>query len=347
MSKIECPVCGSTPQRSEEYINGQFAFLEGVEDIFSASNIQICQGCTYSFAYPFITEQKLSAFYRDHYRRHIQSPFYGENVCGGERPAARDIAQVMLAAQFARRMSSFLDIGAGTGNSVAAAKRFNPLCACHAVEADSYAKVVLQSRGVNVIHPKAANFDLGREYSQHFDVVLMSHVLEHCNGCDVLSVLRNVRKLVADGGVLVLEVPNDDFTKDLPQRTNDAPHLSFFSPQALRRALERAGWEILLSEVGEVRRGPLLRKGGRVSRRQASVGSMHRRLRRMAVENVVPRWFYCTLVKLWLAGRSLGSIWRDSNFKYGVDKTCMRVVARPSSVAGRLGVHPVPRQGLA
>lgn len=80
-----------------------------------------------------------------------------------------------------------------------------------------------------------------------FDVVLLSHVLEHC--IDPGAALRNVKRLLAPGGTAIIEVPNNAalafevygpgwFFADIPR------HLQFFTEPSLRRALENSGMRV-------------------------------------------------------------------------------------------------------
>jgi 2-polyprenyl-3-methyl-5-hydroxy-6-metoxy-1,4-benzoquinol methylase len=82
---------------------------------------------------------------------------------------------------------------------------------------------------------------------RQFDVVLLSHVLEHC--IDPAAALGNVKQLLAPGGTAILEVPNNAsigfqmfgptwFFADIPR------HLQFFTEKSLRKAISRAGLRV-------------------------------------------------------------------------------------------------------
>ncbi len=80
-----------------------------------------------------------------------------------------------------------------------------------------------------------------------FDVVLMSHVLEHC--IDPTRAIRNARSLLSPKGTLVIEVPNNDcagFDELGPAWPfTDAPrHLQFFTKRSLRLLLDMAGLKV-------------------------------------------------------------------------------------------------------
>lgn len=82
---------------------------------------------------------------------------------------------------------------------------------------------------------------------RQFDVVLLSHVLEHC--IHPAAALANVRRLLAPAGTAILEVPNNAalafqiygpawFFADIPR------HLQFFTESSLRQALAHAGLRV-------------------------------------------------------------------------------------------------------
>lgn len=82
---------------------------------------------------------------------------------------------------------------------------------------------------------------------RQFDVVLLSHVLEHC--IDPVAALLNVKRLLATGGVTIIELPNNAalgfemlgpawFFADIPR------HLHFFTENSLRKVLARVGLRV-------------------------------------------------------------------------------------------------------
>jgi len=79
---------------------------------------------------------------------------------------------------------------------------------------------------------------------QRFDVVVMNHVLEHVS--DAVALLKAVRARLKPGGVLHLAVPNvGAWEAQLPGWNSYEPyHFLYFTPQTLRIAAEKAGFEI-------------------------------------------------------------------------------------------------------
>ncbi len=81
--------------------------------------------------------------------------------------------------------------------------------------------------------------------AQHFDVVTFWHVLEHLH--DPMRELREARRILKPGGLLIVEVPNIASWQarlfGANWRALDTPrHLYHFSPDSLRAMLEQAGF---------------------------------------------------------------------------------------------------------
>lgn len=98
--------------------------------------------------------------------------------------------------------------------------------------------------GIDVTTGVAEDLDLP---AASLDAVTMWHVLEHIP--EPLGVLERLRGWMRAGALLAIEVPNGGspaarrLGKDWPSTEPDV-HVSQFTPVALRRLLERAGFEV-------------------------------------------------------------------------------------------------------
>jgi SAM-dependent methyltransferase len=101
----------------------------------------------------------------------------------------------------------------------------------------------LQTRGLHALAPKQWLL----LQSGSFDAVTLWHSLEHLH--QPIDVLRNIRRLLAPGGICVLAVPN----AGSPQARRDGAswfgydvprHLWHFTPATLTRLLDQTGFVV-------------------------------------------------------------------------------------------------------
>ena len=113
------------------------------------------------------------------------------------------------------------------------------------IEPDPRARVIAR-QSHEVLEGTAENLPANLA-EMKFDVVLLSHVLEHC--IDPMKVLANARQILEPNGTLLIEVPNNRATgfsrfgavwpwSDIPR------HLNFFTERSLRTALLKSGFGI-------------------------------------------------------------------------------------------------------
>jgi SAM-dependent methyltransferase len=144
-----------------------------------------------------------------------------------------------------------LDVGCGAGDFVASLAA--PGRQLYGVEPDAKAREVASGKGVTVAEGTAEA--MPPEISaQTFDLVLMTHVLEHC--ADPGRALRNVRAVLAPGGGFYCEVPNCaalhfQTYEEISEMLDVPRHVHFFTPTSLRRLMEDAGLKV----VAEVHHG--------------------------------------------------------------------------------------------
>lgn len=152
-----------------------------------------------------------------------------------------------LLARHDLRPESLIELGAGTGAIIAECQRRGLAREFWAVDyapsAVSYIRETLPDVHVRAADITAPGFSLGR----HFDVVVLSHVIEHLEEPDrILGALRRM-----DFGVCVLEVPLDDLpVSRLKNRfrnrlTNAAGHVRFFTGASFEALVRANGLEIL------------------------------------------------------------------------------------------------------
>ncbi len=139
--------------------------------------------------------------------------------------------------------SSFCDLGCGSGEQLRLFREAGYKVI--GVEPDPRARSIAQ-KADEVLNGTAEHIP-PKVAGMRFDLVLLSHVLEHC--IDPMMALSNVGKILAADGTLLLEVPNNSalgfssFGATWPWA--DIPrHLNFFTERSLHIALQKSGFAV-------------------------------------------------------------------------------------------------------
>jgi 2-polyprenyl-3-methyl-5-hydroxy-6-metoxy-1,4-benzoquinol methylase len=219
-----CPLCGS--DRSQLFDKRDFRGRL-VEN-------RLCLNCGLVYQSPRMTEAESAEYYRAEYRRTYQ---------GEEGPVKRDLAVQTARARslidFVKprvaSVSRCLDIGSSTG-LILEAFRDSLGCEIVGVEpGDAYRDLAIK-KGLKV-YPTLDKLEQAGE--KRFDMVIMSHVLEHLPA--PVSYLAHLRENLLDReGWLLIEVPNL-----YAHESFEPAHLLAFSSHILRETLRQGGFEIV------------------------------------------------------------------------------------------------------
>ncbi|MBU2609590.1 MAG: class I SAM-dependent methyltransferase [Chloroflexi bacterium] len=222
-----CPLCGSN--QSSLFDRRAFRGLEVVNCL--------CRACELVYMSPRMSEAEAAEFYQAEYRQLYQ---------GDENPIAKDFATQTARADsllsfvklHAPAVTRHLDIGCSTGLIL---QGFQKYYCCQAVgiePGDAY-RTYARKQGLTVY----ATLDELKTWPElPFDLITMSHVLEHLP--DPAAYLAHLReKVLASDGWLVLEVPNlychDSF---------EVAHLVSYSAHTLSQIVIKAGFGIVAVE---------------------------------------------------------------------------------------------------
>lgn len=216
-------------------------------------SMMICASCDVASVYPRPSPGEVVNFYKlDRYYTHGRSHF--EQVSA----TARDRVLTKLAWMLDRgqkvtidlmlskfdRPGSVCDIGCGSGQWLT--KFIEHGWCATGVEPDPDSTDQLYDRGLDV-HAGTAEALPAAIVGRQFDLVIMSHVLEHC--LDPAAALDGAVRLLKPGALLLVEVPNKDCihfkTFGVGSECYDAPrHLSFFGPAGLKGIVEQHGLRV-------------------------------------------------------------------------------------------------------
>lgn len=138
-----------------------------------------------------------------------------------------------------------IEIGCGNGNNMNkfANKGFSTI----GIEPDSKARKVAKEKG-HIVYKGTAEELPNVIVNKRFDVVLMSHVLEHC--LDINAAILNAKNLLTDEGVFIVETPNCESLGFKTQQSewpwSDIPrHLNFFTVSSLKLILLKHGFSVV------------------------------------------------------------------------------------------------------
>lgn len=219
-----CPVC---LMRSVVVLRP----YRGHSDLFVGTSIMRCEQCKLVFASPMpsVSEwEEYNASYAD-------NAHGGLNLSPGALNFFSGIALLRLqhvlsyCESVGKQIGSVLEIGPGHGFFCQHLLEKLPFCQYCVVESDDVSAQRLLDLGAVVYR----GFDELEKQGESFDLLVMSHVLEH--SIDPHAFLGSAASYLVEGGVIFLEVP----CRDYEFKEEDEPHLLFFDKPSMERLLER------------------------------------------------------------------------------------------------------------
>lgn len=211
-------------------------------EIYRDRSVYMCQSCGLGQAdLSLIDNDDLSLYYRDKYRAIAG---IATNESGVETPHLRArgeaLAGLLDRYRGAKSFGRVFEVGAGYGaNLLAVGARF------------PNAKLYTDEIDASIDRP--ATIGTATLSDRPYDSIIMSHVLEHF--VDPVASLERAASALSDGGLLVVEVPNDD-PRSVGVVGFDEPHVLFFSERTLRQTAAKVpALELLeIFTAGPVRR---------------------------------------------------------------------------------------------
>ena len=211
---------------------------------FPGSRIFGCRRCGLIATSPLPSDAQLEDLYRRQYRQ-----------TRNERPDRSYLRHLDARAEaqlrFVRgdgaldpRNARVLDVGCSAGSLLKACSRLTGSLV--GFEPDDVMRETARGRLPKTARLHETLFRPSRLRGRTFDLIAASHVLEHVP--QPVSFVASLCGLLSDGGVLMIEVPNEDLLtigNTLAAGGRGLMHLFFFSPESLRSTIEAAGGRIM------------------------------------------------------------------------------------------------------
>jgi SAM-dependent methyltransferase len=239
---MKCPVClAEAPElrlAARDADRGQVRF-----------DIALCSACRSGGVLAPPTGEELGRWYQAEYYGHGESKFASPLQALVDWSVRRQAARIMRRLGRASR-PRILDIGCGRGTLLSA-------LAAQGAEAIGLERAgrELEVPGVEIREGELVD---QRFPAGHFDAVILWHVFEHLD--DPLGVIDELARVMADGALLVLAVPNNAswqatwfgarwFHLDLPR------HLHFFGHEGLCRLMVERGFTLEKTSTSDLLQG--------------------------------------------------------------------------------------------
>lgn len=224
-----CPLCGRVEA---------FPVCERDGKTGAPLRVVACAACGFVRQDPLPDVRALAAFYRERYRVAYKG-VHRPKLKHVWRAANLALERFRFLAPFVRPGARVLDVGAGGGEFVSLLARRGFLAS--GIEPNrGYAEFARECYGIDV--RVGVLEDVSADGEPH-DAITMFHVLEHV--ADPVATLIDLRRRLAPGGTLVVEVPNVEYLRGAPTNMFFAAHVHYFGARTLLEAAECAGLELV------------------------------------------------------------------------------------------------------
>jgi hypothetical protein len=234
---MACPACGLHEVAFES------DYPSNVKP-FAQARVLYCAACGLGFVPDFAPT--LEQFYKNDYAatnrkdRDEAPEVYFSDAYRAQNPTikryfSRSMRQLRLLRAHGATMGSVLDFGSGPGYFIHTARPVHRF----AFEPDEASRKHLDWLGVKVIPT------LAQIRPRLHSAIVASHSIEHLVAEELQSTLSRLITALRAGGRLLVEVPQGGHSYLHLRGARQDPHTLFFTPEALSRAITRAGGVIL------------------------------------------------------------------------------------------------------
>ena len=229
-----CAVCAGTER---EVLHTQDFYLPEGHPLATGYDVVVCDECGFVFADTVVEQGAYDLFYAERSKYVDSKTSTGSGLADWDARRLGDVADA-VAGQASNKGARILDLGCANGGLLAALKSrgFSNLAGVDPSEACAAA-----AKRIGGIDAAAASLyslpDLG-----HFDIITLSHVLEHL--ADLEDATRNFARLLRPGGIVYIEVPDASRYSECliaPFQDFNTEHINHFSHGSLRRLMSTCG----------------------------------------------------------------------------------------------------------
>lgn len=250
----ECPICN---QEASWLFSAPCDYLKPTDS--KPYEVSWCNACSFGQISERPTKQEVADFYvLDSYYTHNTSASNCDGRIGNELFCDRlrthlswhldrgaELSPNDVISLLEGNSPTMLEIGCENGGNIL--KFLGEGFSAVGVEPDQKAREAAKEAGVTVYEGTAEELPeaiLGSKY----DIVLMSHVLEHC--LDINAAVSNAKSVLKKGGVFIVETPNcasqgfKDYKAAWPW-SDIRRHLNFFTPSSLYSVLSKHEFNVV------------------------------------------------------------------------------------------------------
>jgi len=110
-------------------------------------------------------------------------------------------------------------------------------------------KINLQviNKKLNHGHAETGSSENLKNIQQNFDIIILSHVLEHLKSCR--SVFIELKRILSKNGIIFIDVPNCTNSEELRNSINTQPHTFHFSKKSLEELANSCDYKVISSDI--------------------------------------------------------------------------------------------------
>ncbi len=216
-----------------------------------------CGACGMGYSDDGVTQAALDAYYAEMGKYGDLGVYAGGDAAGLDTEAPWELARARTLAGFVAALAPanarVMDLGCSTGTLMALLAEHGFTTISGIEPLPSAVCIARDARGLDVAEGWITTIARDGAY----DVVVLSHVLEHV--LEIHQALSLIHEALAPGGLLIVEVPDSHRFHQylhIPYQDFNTEHINHFSPTILSALIESAGYECVALQEDVAGAGP-------------------------------------------------------------------------------------------